>query len=87
MVSKVLATFVKQLVKDVETSKISWSKIWSIITASLGSVVLLNEQLVAVGISIPAQLLPVFKGAAIISALITAIRLRNSASTPAAPEV
>jgi uncharacterized membrane protein len=61
---------------------ISWSKAWAWITTILGAIVLLYAQIVAAGVTIPAELLPVFKFAAIISGLITAIRVRN-ASSPA----
>lgn len=59
---------------------ISWSKAFAWITTILGAIVLLNAQIVAVGITIPVALIPVFKFAAIISGLITAIRMRNSSS-------
>lgn len=77
MVKKLLA----HLILDLRSSKVSWSKIWSLITATISSVVLLQQQLINVGISIPTELMPYFKVAAILSALVTVIRLRNSAST------
>lgn len=64
---------------------VSWSKIWAWITGTLATIVLLNAQLVSAGIPIPPEALPIFKFAAVASALITAIRMRNAASpTPPA---
>jgi hypothetical protein len=74
---------------------ISFTKVWAWITGLISTVVALQGQLGAIGVSIPAHLLPWFKVAAIASAVITAIRARNAASgdvsapdapaTPAAP--
>lgn len=65
---------------------LSWSKFWAWITGVLTTIVLLHTQLNAIGIMIPVALLPIFKLAAIASALITAIRIRNASSqTPTPP--
>lgn len=61
---------------------LSLSKVWAWITGTLATIVLLHAQLGAAGIVIPLALLPFFKFAAIVSALITAVRVRN-ASSPA----
>jgi hypothetical protein len=59
---------------------ISFSKIWAWITGVLAAIVLLHTQLDAIGVIIPVVMLPIFKFAAIASALITAIRVRNASS-------
>ena len=73
-----------------EKGKLSWSKftIWA--AGVLALIVELNAQLIAAGITIPAEFLPVIKTASIASAIIAGIRLRTAAgnkqSTPEAKE-
>jgi len=65
---------------------LSWSKAWAWITGALATIVLLHTQLDVIGIIIPVAMLPIFKFAAIASAIITAIRVRNASSpTPTPP--
>lgn len=75
-----------------EEGKISVSKMLIWLTGVLAIIAELNTDLTAMGITIPAKFVPYIKDAAILSALLTAFRLRfgigkNSASTtaPAAP--
>ena len=67
-----------QLLLDVNTKEVSWSKVWSLITVGLGFVIALQDQIIAAGISIPPSMMPIFKGAALLSGTIALIRIRNT---------
>lgn len=58
--------------------EISWSKVWVWITGALTTVVMMHEQLTSMGITIPTEILPYFNFAATASAVITALRIRNT---------
>jgi hypothetical protein len=67
-----------------EEGQLSISKLLATVAAICGAIIVLNNQLTAVGITIPAILVPYFKVATIISALVAMIRSRNSSiTTPA----
>jgi len=70
----------KHLFLDVATGGLSFSKLWAELAGLLGMVIAFQGQLVALGISIPPQFMIYFKIAAIGSAILAAIRLRNSVS-------
>ena len=77
----ILKVLLSNLVYDMQTKKLSWSKLWAMITAFFGSVVTLHDQMASIGIAIPAELMPYFKIALLFSAMTTAIRVRNTIPT------
>ena len=75
--------FMKKIIKKLiykESNKISVSKVSIWIAGILTAVLELNAQLIAAGITIPHELIPVFKVAAVASAVIAGIRLRDATS-------
>jgi hypothetical protein len=79
MIKKILDSL-KVLIVKAEGGGISLTKLWAWVTAFISAIVALQGQLVAIGITVPPNLLPWFKVAAIASAVITVIRARNAAS-------
>jgi hypothetical protein len=65
---------------DINTCKVSFSKLWAELAGLFGILVAFQSQLVSLGIDIPSRFSIYFKIAAIGSAVIAAIRLRNSSS-------
>lgn len=80
--------WLKNLIMKTE-KEVSWTKIWAWITSLLTAIILLHSQITAAGVPIPADMMPIFKTASIISGLITALRMRNANNgniTPPAAE-
>lgn len=76
-----IKTVHKHLFCDINTCKVSFSKLWAELAGVLGIIVAFQSQLVSLGIDIPSRFSIYFKVAAIGSALVAAIRLRNSSSS------
>lgn len=71
--------FLKGLILK-DSGKISLSKLTVWLAGVTTAIAELNVQIAAAGIPIPPELLPVVKAAAITSAVIAGIRLRNAAT-------
>ena len=63
-----------------EEGKISMTKLLATIASICGIVVALQAQLISAGFTIPAQYIPYFKIAGVISALIAMVKVRNHIS-------
>jgi hypothetical protein len=61
-----------------EEGKISMTKLLATVASLCGIVVALQSQLISAGFTIPAQYIPYFKFAGVISALIAMVKMRNN---------
>jgi hypothetical protein len=65
---------------------VSWSKTWAWVAGGLAIVSQTATQITAAGLTIPAEIVPFIKYAAIASGITSVIRTRNSASPSPTPE-
>ena len=79
IISWIKSTY-KHLFLDVKTLEVSFTKIWAELAGLLGIIVAFQGQLTALGIDIPTKFTIYFKVAAIASAILSAIKMRNTIS-------
>lgn len=82
---KTIGSWIKSIYKhlflDIKTLEVSFTKLWAELAGVLGLIITFQNQLVAFGIDIPSKFSIYFKMAAIASAIMSAIKMRNTISS------